>query len=102
MAGDQSDNGEEKTDRGEGESVGFADTEKLRSEEPCKGERKNKADPKASQCEAETLSENEPVDVSLFRAQRHADADFTRTLARGVSHNAVDADSRKQHREKSE
>src|SRR5438046_6910026 len=48
------------------------------------------------------IAKNETVDASLLRAEHHADADFPRALASGVSHDAIDADGGEQHGKKTE
>src|SRR5580693_4627859 len=92
VAREQSDNGQKQPDRGKRNSIGLTDAKELRLKQARECQTERGAHDEARQCEPESLAKNETVDVSLLRAERHADADFPRTLASGVSHNAVDAD----------
>ena len=47
------------------------------------------------------LSQKESDDVTVLRAQSHADADFVRMLAYNKRHHSVQTDTRQQHRQAS-
>src|SRR5262249_61859651 len=66
----------------------------------CQGEPRPPPEPR--QYEPESLAKNETIDAFLLRAERHADADFPRALARAVSHDAIDANGGEQHGQKTE
>src|SRR5215472_4437509 len=92
VAREQSDNGHKQPDRGKRNSIGLTDAKELRLKQARECQSERRAHDEARQCEPESLAKNETVDASLLRAERHADADFSRALASGVSHNAIDAD----------
>ena len=92
MAREQSDNGQKQPNRGERNRIGLTDAKELRLKQARECHSERRAHGEARQCEPESLAKSETLDASLLRAARHADADFPRTLASGVSHNAIDAD----------
>jgi hypothetical protein len=83
-------------------SIRLTDAKELRLKQPGECHSERRAHDEARQCESESLVENKTVDASLLRAERHADADFSRALASAVSHDAIDADGGEQHSKKTE
>ena len=102
VARDQSDNRQQQPHRGKRKGVGRADAEELRLKKACAGHGERRAQDQARQREPAPVAKNEPVDACLLRPQCHADADFPRALASGVSHHAIDADGGEQHGKKTE
>gem|GEM_PF-4642537 len=102
MARQQSDNSHKQPDRGKRNSIGLTDAKELRLKQPRECHSERRARDEARQCEPESLAKNETLDAFLLRAERHADADFPRALASGVSHDAIDADGGEQHGKKTE
>src|SRR5215468_5345677 len=92
VARQQSDNGHKQPDRGKRNRIGLTDAKELRLKQARECHSERRAHDEARQYEPESLAKNETVHVSLLRAERHADADFPRTLASAVSHDAIDAD----------
>src|SRR5215475_13145045 len=100
VACEQSDNGQKQPDSGKRNRIGLTDAKELRLKQARECHSERRAHDEARQCEPESLAKNETVDASLLRAERHADADFPRALASGVSHDAIDADGGQQHGQK--
>jgi hypothetical protein len=65
MASEERNGGEEKTDGGEGESVGFTDAEESGFEEASKGERERGADDKTGERQPKALAENSGPNLSV-------------------------------------
>ena len=102
VARDQSDNGQKQPNRGKRNRIGLTDAKELRLKQARECHSERRAHDEARQCEPESLAENETVDASPLRAERHADTDFPRALASGVSHDAIDSNGGEQHGEKTE
>ena len=81
VARQQSDNGDKQPDRGKRNSIGLTDAKELRLKQARECHSERGAHDEARQCEPESLVKNETVDASLLRAERHADAHATFSLA---------------------
>src|SRR6516162_533380 len=82
--------------------IGLTDAKELRLKQARECHSERRAHGEARHYEPESLAKNQTVDAFLLCAERHADADFPRALASGVSHDAIDADGGEQHGKKTE
>ena len=101
-AGDERDGHEQEGDAGKGERVGAGYAHKLAAQEARESESAAEADEDAERGQKHSAAEDHAQHVLLACAERHADADFMRALARGVGGDAVDSHGRENQREQTE
>src|SRR5581483_8528376 len=90
--GEEGDEGEGQGEAEVGEGIEGADAEEHAAEEPGQGQSEEEADADPQPGKAESIADDEPEDVALPRAERHADSDLARPLDHAVADHAVDAE----------